>query len=51
MALILRGKRDFGLLDTESEFSKQWLMIFDELKTSGVKDVLLTCCDNLKVIS
>ena len=26
-------------------------MIFDELKTSGVKDVLLTCCDNLKGIS
>ena len=26
-------------------------MIFDELKTRGVKDVLLTCCDNLKGIS
>ena len=25
-------------------------MIFDELKTRGVKDVLLTCCDNLKGI-
>ena len=47
----MRGKRDFGLLDTESESSKQWLMIFDELKTRGVKDVLLTCCDNLKGIS
>ena len=35
----------------ESESSKQWLMIFDELKTRGVKDVLLTCCDNLKEIS
>ena len=26
-------------------------MIFDELKTRGVKDVLLTCCNNLKRIS
>ena len=26
-------------------------MIFDELKIRGVKDVLLTCCDNLKGIS
>ena len=26
-------------------------MIFDELKTRGVKDVLLTCCNNLKGIS
>ena len=26
-------------------------MIFDELKTTGVKDVLLTCCNNLKEIS
>ena len=26
-------------------------MIFDELKTRGVKDVLLTCSDNLKGIS
>ena len=26
-------------------------MIFDELKTRGVKDVFLTCCDNLKGIS
>ena len=35
----------------ESESSKQWLMIFDELKTRGVKDVLLTCSDNLRGIS
>ncbi|EGZ31429.1 transposase [Malacoplasma iowae] len=26
-------------------------MIFDELETRGIKDVLLTCCDNLKGIS
>ena len=26
-------------------------MIFHELKTRGVKDVLLTCCDKLKGIS
>ena len=26
-------------------------MIFDELKTRGAKDVLLTCCNNLKRIS
>ena len=35
----------------ESESSKQWLMIFGELKTRRVKDILLTCCDNLKAIS
>ena len=40
-----------GFWIAESESSKQWLMIFDELKTRGVKDVLLTCCDNLKGIS
>ena len=34
-------KRDFGILDTESKSSKQWLMIFDELKTKGVKDVFI----------
>ena len=36
---------DFGL--------NFWIkrMIFDEFKTRGVKDVLLTCCDNLNGIS
>ena len=40
-----------GFWIAESESSKQWLMIFGELKTRGVKDVLLTYCDNLKGIS
>ena len=40
-----------GFWIAEYESSKQWLMILDELKTKGVKDVLLTCCDNLKGIS
>ena len=40
-----------GFWIAESESSKQRLMIFDELKTRDVKDVLLTCCDNLKGIS
>ena len=35
----------------ESKYYKQWLMIFYELKTRAIKDVLLTCCDNLKRIS
>ena len=48
----IEGKKEIlGFWITEFKSSKQWLMIFDELKTRGVKDVLLTCCDNLKGIS
>ena len=48
---IEEKKEILGFLIAESESSKQWLMIFGELKTRAVKDVLLTCCDNLKGIS
>ena len=45
----IEGKKEIlAFWIAESESSKQWLMIFDELKTSGVKDVLLTCCNNLR---
>ena len=48
----IEGKKEIlGFWIAESESFKQWLMIFDELKTRGVKDVFLTCCDNLKGIS
>ena len=48
----IEGKKEIlGFWIAESESSKQWLMIFNEFKTREIKDVLLTCCDNLKGIS
>ncbi|WP_051790171.1 transposase [Malacoplasma iowae] len=35
----------------EFESHKQWLTIFNELKIRGIKDVILTCCENLKGVS
>ena len=48
----IEGKKEIlGFWIAESESSKQWLMIFDELKVRRLKKVLLTCCNNLKRIS
>ena len=48
----IEGKKEIlGFWIAESESSKQWLMIFDELKTKMCKRCFVTCCDNLKGIS
>lgn len=44
-------KEILGFWVSESESAKQWLNIFNELKTRGVKEILLACCDNLKGLS
>ena len=44
-------KEILGFWIAESESAKQWLNIFNKLKTRGVQEILLACCDNLKGIS
>ena len=44
-------KEILGFWIAESESAKQWLNIFNELKSRGVQEILLACCDNLKGIS
>ena len=44
-------KEILGFWIAESESAKQRLNIFNELKSRGVQDILLGCCDNLKGIS
>ena len=41
-------KEIMGFWIAESESAKQWLNIFNELKSRGVQEILLACCDNLK---
>ena len=44
-------KEALGFWISESESAKQWLNIFNEIKTRGVEKIALVCCDNLKGIS
>ena len=44
-------KEILGFWIAESESARQWLNIFNELKSRGIQDILLACCDNLKGIS
>jgi len=48
IGLDLDGKRDvLGLWIGENESAKYWLTVLNELKTRGVKDILIACTDNL----
>ncbi|MGL4948144.1 MAG: IS256 family transposase, partial [Mycoplasma sp.] len=48
----LDGKKDvLGFWISESESSKYWLSIFNDIKTRGVEEINLVCSDNLKGIS
>lgn len=52
MGINIDGFKDIlGFWIGESESAKQWLNIFNELKSRGLKDVLIACSDNLKGIS
>ena len=44
----LNGKRDvLGFYMSESESSRYWLQVLENLKTRGVQDILITSTDNL----
>jgi len=48
ISIDMEGKKDvLGIWIGEVENSKFWLNIFNELKTRGVKDVLILCTDKL----
>ncbi len=42
------SKEVLGLLIEQSEGAKFWLKVINELKTRGVRDILIACCDGLK---
>ena len=49
MGVDMSGNKDIiGLWVGESESSKYWLRLLNELKTRGVKDILICCVDGLK---
>ena len=49
MGINLEGKVDvLGLWLAENEGAHFWLGVMSELKTRGVKDILITCVDGLK---
>jgi putative transposase len=42
------GKEVLGLWIEQNEGAKFWLKVVNELKTRGVRDLLIACCDGLK---
>lgn len=45
----MSGRKDIlGMWISETEGARHWLTILNELKTRGVKDVLIACVDGLK---
>lgn len=42
------GKEVLGIWIEQNEGAKFWLKVVSELKTRGVRDILLACCDGLK---
>ena len=49
LGIDLEGKKDIlGIWIGESESSKFWLSICNELKNRGVNDILIACLDGLK---
>lgn len=52
LALNKEGKKDLiGMYISESEGANFWLSVLTDLKSRGVKDVLIACTDNLKGFS
>lgn len=44
----IEGKKDFlGIWIGSAESSKYWLLVLNELKNRGVKDILIACIDGL----
>jgi putative transposase len=49
LAVTLGGAKEvLGLWIEQNEGAKFWLKVVNELKTRGVRDVLIACCDGLK---
>ncbi|WP_010423078.1 IS256 family transposase [Anaerophaga thermohalophila] len=52
LAINKEGKKSLiGMYISESEGAKFWLSVLTDLKTRGVKDILIACTDNLKGFS
>lgn len=52
MGYTMEGIKDvLGFWLSESESSKYWLTVLNELKSRGLEDILIISCDNLKGIS
>lgn len=52
LALTKDGTKELlGLYVSEQESSKFWLQILEDLQSRGVKDILITCTDNLSGFS
>src|ERR1700739_2941309 len=49
LAITIDGERDvLGMWFQESEGAKFWMQVLTDLKTRGVKDILICCVDGLK---
>ncbi len=49
IGITIHGTREvLGILIEQTEGAKFWLKVMNELKTRGVQDILLVCCDGLK---
>lgn len=52
LGVTIEGYKDvLGILIGESESSKFWLRVLNELKNRGVQDILIACTDNLNGFS
>jgi transposase-like protein len=52
LAINRKGKKELiGMYISESEGAKFWLSVLTDLKSRGVKDILIACTDNLKGFS
>lgn len=51
-AVNMKGQRELlGIYVSQSESAKFWLSVLEDLQLRGVKDILITCTDNLKGFS
>ena len=49
LGVTVRGTKEvLGLWIEQTEGAKFWLKVVNELKTRGVRDILIACCDGLK---
>jgi putative transposase len=49
IGVTLDGRREvLGIWIEQTEGAKFWLKVMNELKTRGVQDILIACCDGLK---
>jgi transposase-like protein len=48
LAVTLEGEKELlGMWSNSTEGAKFWLSVLTELKTRGLQDVLICCCDGL----